>query len=376
MSAVNASGSVDAVEPLDPLEAYEAGLTAGRWQEDAAQRRVVTELARIQVGLMAATPDSLFERLLRRFARPRTVRGLYVWGGVGRGKTFLMDLFHASLPFPQKLRLHFHAFMQKVHVGLASLKNVEDPLEVVAERLAAETRVICFDEFVVIDIGDAMILGRLLKHLFERGVTLVATSNCAPEQLYKDGLQRASFLPAIALLQQHCQVLHLDSPHDYRLRTLTQARIYLHPHDAGVQAELADLFVRVAPGEVDTEVDLDINERAIRALQVADGVAWFHFDALCRGPRSAVDYIEIARSYNTVLLSAVPQLGVADENEARRFIHLVDALYDHRVNLILSADVPLESLYAGERVAFEFRRTVSRLTEMQSQEYLAAAHAA
>lgn len=361
---------------LDPLEAYEAGIAAGRWNEDAAQRRVVTELTRLHVGLLASTPGSLFERVLRRFAKPRQVEGVYLWGGVGRGKTFLMDLFFASLPFEQKLRLHFHHFMQRVHAELATLKNQEDPLEIVARRLAAQARVICFDEFVVIDIGDAMILGRLLKHLFECGVTLVATSNCAPSQLYRDGLQRASFLPAIALIEHSCKVLQLDSPHDYRLRTLSQARIYLHPSGPAVHAELEALFASVAPGEIRHDVELQINDRPIQALRISEGVAWFDFQTLCGGPRAAVDYIELAREFNTLIVGEVPQLDWQLENEARRFIHLVDEMYDRRVNLILAAAVPLEQLYAGERAAFEFERTRSRLTEMQSQEYLAQAHLA
>lgn len=358
----------------DPLDAYEAGIRAGRWQEDPLQRRVVTELTRLHVALLAATPGSLFERVLARFSKPRFIDGLYVWGGVGRGKTFLMDLFYASLPFPQKLRLHFHHFMQRVHAELRTLKDIEDPLQVVGERLAAEARVICFDEFVVIDIGDAMLLGRLLKVLFEQGVTLVATSNAAPDQLYKDGLQRARFLPAIALIQERMKILHLDSPTDYRLRTLTRAPIYLHPHGPEVVAELDRLFDDVAPGEVESDRTLSINDRPMQAERLADGAAWFHFDELCRKPRAAADYIELAREFNTVIVADVPQLDERLENEARRFIHLVDEFYDRKVNLILSAAVPLETLYRGDRVGFEFARTLSRLTEMQSREYLAAPH--
>lgn len=373
---MTAGAPVLVAEGLDPLDAYEAGIAAGRWQDDDLQRRVVTELTRLHVGLLAATPDSLFSRVLARFTKPRYIEGLYVWGGVGRGKTFLMDLFYASLPFPQKLRLHFHHFMQRVHAELRTLKNVEDPLEIVGERLAAEARVICFDEFVVIDIGDAMLLGRLLKSLFERGVTLVATSNAAPTALYKDGLQRARFLPAIALIQERMKVLHLDSQTDYRLRTLTQAPIYLHPHDGQRMAELERLFDEVAPGEVEQNVTLSINDRPVHAERLADGAAWFSFDELCRKPRSAADYIELAREFNTVVVADVPQLDERLENEARRFIHLVDEFYDRKVNLILSAAVPLSRLYQGERVGFEFHRALSRLTEMQSREYLAAAHRA
>lgn len=361
---------------LDPLEAYDAGVAAGRWHEDPLQRMVLTEFERLQIGLMAATPDGLFERVLARLKKPRSVQGLYIWGGVGRGKTFLMDLFFDSLPFEQKLRLHFHHFMQGVHRELATIKQEQDPLALVAARLAERARVLCFDEFVVIDIGDAMLLARMLEHLFEQGVTLVATSNCAPQQLYTGGLQRARFLPAIALIEQHCQVLHLDSGTDYRLRALKAARTYYHPHDEDTETVFEALFRKLATSTPRSNVTLDILGRELPVRWLSEGVAWFDFQAVCTGPRAAADYIELAREFNTVLLSDVPVLTTDLDNEARRFVHLVDEFYDRRVNLIVSAAVPAYELYRGERLSFEFQRTLSRLTEMQSEHYLAQAHRA
>lgn len=361
-------------EALSPLAAYDAGIDAGRWQEDHHQRMTVTELERLYYALLAQAPDGMLSRVLARFAKPRAVPGLYLWGGVGRGKTFLMDLFYDSLPLEAKLRLHFHRFMGEVHRELATLKEQSDPLALVAERFAAETRVLCFDEFFVADIGDAMILGRLLEHLLARGVTLVATSNVSPEGLYKDGLQRARFLPAIALLAEHCKVLHLDSPTDYRLRALTSAPLYLTPADAAAEAALDRFFAQVAPGNIVEGLPLTVEGRMLPTRRRADGVVWFEFPDLCEGPRAAADYIEIARSFNTVLISTVPAMGDHNNDASRRFMTLVDEFYDRRVNLVLSAQLPATELYQGDRLAFEFQRTVSRLIEMQTAEYLAQAH--
>lgn len=360
--------------PLSPLAAYDQGIDQGRWQEDHYQRMAVTELERLYYALLASSGEGVFSRVLSRFQKPRAVEGLYLWGGVGRGKTFLMDLFYDSLPLTEKLRLHFHRFMGKVQRELAQLRDQSDPLAKIAERFAAGTRVLCFDEFFVADIGDAMILGRLLEHLLQRGVTLVATSNVAPAGLYKDGLQRARFLPAIELLQKHCQVLHLDSPTDYRLRALTSAPLYLCPHDASSEAALARFFGQVAPGNAVEGMPMTIENRTIATRRRADGVVWFDFADLCEGPRAAADYIEIARSFNTVLISDVPAMGDHNNDASRRFMTLVDEFYDRRVNLVLSAAVPATELYRGDRLGFEFQRTVSRLIEMQTAEYLAEAH--
>lgn len=359
-----------------PLDAYDEGVHAKRWKDDPLQRTVLEEFERIHYALLASEPDGLFERMFKRFSKPSLIRGAYVHGGVGRGKTFLMDLFFQSLPFESKLRLHFHHFMQQVHGELATIKNEADPLAIVAERLSKRARVLCFDEFVVIDIGDAMILGRLLKYLFEHGVTLVATSNCAPSALYQDGLQRAQFLPAIALLEQHCKTLHLDSPTDYRLRALKAARTYYHPHGEDTEVVFEALFKKLATSAIACDQSLEVNGRTIPARMHSDAVAWFDFAALCKGPRAAADYIELAREFNTILLSDVPILDESLENETRRFVHLVDEFYDRKVNLIISAAVSSMELYAGNKVKFEFQRTLSRLTEMQSEEYLASAHRA
>ncbi len=362
--------------PLSPLAAYDQGIDAGRWQDDHHQRIAVTELERLYYALLADSGEGVFSRVLARFQKPRAVQGLYLWGGVGRGKTFLMDLFYESLPLTRKLRLHFHRFMGKVQRELAQLRDQSDPLATVADRFASGARVLCFDEFFVADIGDAMILGRLLEHLLERGVTLVATSNVAPAGLYRDGLQRARFLPAIELLEQHCQVLQLDSPTDYRLRALTSAPLYLHPDSAGSEAALGRFFDQVAPGGAVEGMPLTVEGRTIPTRRRADGVVWFDFSDLCEGPRAAADYIEIARSFNTVLISAVPALGDHNNDASRRFMTLVDEFYDRRVNLVLSAAVEATALYQGDRLAFEFQRTVSRLIEMQTAEYLAEAHRA
>jgi cell division protein ZapE len=302
------------------------------------------------------------------------VPGLYLWGSVGRGKTWLMDAFHESLPFSRKRRTHFYRFMLEVHERRKQHADEQDPIGRVAADIAGETRVLCFDELFVSDIADAMILGRFTEALFEHGVTLVATSNVPPDALYKDGLQRERFLPAIARIKEQCAVLHLDSPTDYRLRALTQAEIYHSPSDAAAEANLAAWFRELAPEESREGGALTIEGRPIAARRIADGVAWFDFAAVCATARAPADYVELARTHHTVLLSRVPQLTASDEDMARRFITLVDEFYDRGVKLILAAEVPRDQLYAGKRLAFEFQRTLSRLQEMQSQEYLARPH--
>jgi cell division protein ZapE len=309
-------------------------------------------------------------------AGSETGTGLYIWGGVGRGKTFLMDLFFENLDVEKKRRIHFHRMMHGVHARLKTLEDVEDPLDHVAATIARETRVLCFDEFFVSDIGDAMILGRLLDGLFRRRVTLVTTSNSAPDDLYKGGLQRQRFLPVIEMLKTHTTVLHIDSGIDYRLRLLQQAGTYLSPDSEVAEAKLKHYFDESASSQIGTNRMLDVNGREIRARRSAKGIAWFDFADICDGPRSQNDYIEIARWYPTVIVSGVPALDGESENQARRFIALVDEFYDRRVKLILSAATEVNSLYSGTRLSFEFERTVSRLIEMQSTDYLAAPHLA
>ena len=333
--------------------------------------------------------DDLCSRLLNRAAEQNTVwararkvmgrraapeRGLYVWGGVGRGKTHLVDTFYDSLALERKLRVHFHRFMQRVHSALTQHSGAKNPLEVVADEIADEALVLCFDEFFVSDIGDAMILGGLIDALFRRGVTLVATSNIPPQELYRDGLQRSRFLPAIALLEQHLSVTQLEAATDYRFRTLQRADLWYVPHDGAASAALSEYFLSLTGQEAGDPKTVDINHRAVNLLADAPGVAWATFSTLCEEPRSAVDYVEMAREYHTVLIEQIPLLDRDKEDAARRFINLVDEFYDRNVKLIATAAQPPEALYTGSRLRFEFDRTVSRLQEMRTQEYLKAEH--
>jgi len=356
-----------------PSALYARGVAENRWEDDPAQREATRWLDRIHDEFAERRNAGLWKSIQLRMS-PQPVRGLYLWGAVGCGKTFLTDLLLESLPEEQTLRLHFHRFMGRVHAELAKLEGKADPLEDVADHFAERARLFCLDEFFVTDIGDAMILAGLLDGLFKRGVTLVTTSNIQPGLLYKDGLQRAKFLPAIALLERYCDVRELQSAQDFRLRALTRTGTYFTPDDDGAERAMSDMFERIAPGARRTTHPVHVNGRDIPVRRRADAIVWFDFAALCEGPRAVSDYIELAQSYNTVLLSHVPQFTPLMENEARRFINLVDEFYDHGVNLVLAADVPIADLYRGERLAAEFERTRSRLIEMQSQEYLSAAH--
>ncbi len=357
---------------------YREVLEERGYLDDPAQQRAASRLdalmGRLQTAASQTGWQDVFRRWLRRppVARPRT--GLYLWGGVGRGKTFLMDLFFQQLPAGCGSRCHFHRFMRDVHARLNALRNVKDPLQDVAAGIASQARVLCFDEFAVSDVADAMILGGLFEALFRRGVTLVATSNLPPRDLYRDGLQRQRFLPAIALLERHTEVLEVDAGIDYRLRQLERTRLYLGPAEADAEATLLSEFAAIAgePGRADAA--LDVNGRTLHARRAAAEMAWFDFAALCAGPRSVNDYIELARLYHTIVLSGVPVLDRTRDDEARRFIALVDEFYDRGVKLIVSAAAEPASLYAGQRLAFEFRRTASRLVEMQGREYLARPH--
>lgn len=360
--------------PQSPGDRYRAGVAAGRWQDDPAQQAVLPVLDRLWREMLAAAPPTLWQRLAGK--RPPPPRGLYLWGSVGRGKTFLCDLLFESLPPAGRQRVHFHRFMQDVHARLRGLEGRPDPLVEVAARIADEVRVLVLDEFHVGDIGDAMILGNLLRALFDRGVVLVTTSNTRPQGLYRDGLQRERFLPAIALIERHCETVELVSTTDWRLRALKQAPVFLVPPDAASERRLAEIFSRVARGAAGHPAELAVNGRAIRARRVAEGVAWFDFDALCEGPRAVADYIELAREYHTLVISHVPQFTPQQEDPARRFIELVDEAYDRGVKLVLSAAAPIVELYDGERLRAEFARTESRLIEMQSEEYLAREHRA
>jgi cell division protein ZapE len=359
-----------------PLALYRRRVGRGELAADAAQTRTVEALERLYRDLQRAASRRGWRAKLAKVAGKRSapVRGLYLWGSVGRGKTFLMDLFFDALPFPDKRRQHFHRFMATVHERLKAHRNVEEPLELVAEEIASDTRIVCFDEFAVTDIADAMLLGNLFAGLFARGVTLAATSNIVPDQLYKGGLQRQRFLPTIALLQKHCEIVHVDGSVDYRLRALERADVYQTPPGPVADRRLTEFFESIAPDEGDRGGALELLGRRIAYRRAADGVIWFDFKELCDGPRSQDDYIELSRLYQTVLVSNVPSFDATLENQARRFIALVDEFYDRRVKLILSADAGAAELYRGQRLKHDFERTRSRLQEMQSHDYLAEAH--
>lgn len=361
-----------------PQEKYLHDLEQGLILHDAAQEAAVVELQRVYRELLHKWQErSRWQKLMEalRLAKPVAVQGLYFWGGVGRGKTYLMDLFFHALPGERKLRMHFHRFMLMVNRRLNAEKGRADPLVHVAKGIAAEVDVICFDEFFVSDIGDAMILANLLDALFAAGVTLIATSNIEPERLYEHGLQRRKFLPAIDLIRRHCKVMNVDGGIDYRLRSLDRAPVYHFPLDDAAERQMHELFAELTRGlRVEHDKQLEIEERRFPARAWSEGLVWFDFEVLCGGPRSAADYIELARQYHTVLVSGVPVFRENIEDKARRFIALIDEFYDHGVKLVLSAAVDLPDLYQGVDLRFPFGRTRSRLLEMQGREYLGSPH--
>ena len=366
-------------EPKTVSARLKAEVVAHRMEFDAAQQDAAARL------------DALGEVLRRR---PRTVlqtmrsrvpwlssgtaetvpRGLYLWGGVGRGKTLLMDLFFASLHFRRAERCHYYRFMRRVHAELGSIRNRTQPLELVAQSIAKKARILCLDEFFVADIADAMILAGLFEGLFRRGVTLIAPSNFAPQDLYKDGLQRQRFLPAIELIRSRVEVLHLDSGIDYRLRRLEQAPTYFDAKLPDTPSALAQRFAALAGGSAAGPTTLSIEGRALHALAAGPGMAWFEFSELCDGPRSQNDYIELARLYGTLFIANIPEFTPQHEDAARRFIMLIDELYDRGVKIVVSAAAAPAALYQGGRLNFEFQRAASRLVEMQAKSYLAGPH--
>ncbi|MBT8071981.1 MAG: AFG1 family ATPase [Gammaproteobacteria bacterium] len=354
-----------------PIAIYEALLADGDYKPDAAQRKVIEALDRTWLALTAHPVSRRWAKVRGRRRKP--VQGLYLWGGVGRGKTWLMDVFFESLPGKDKQRIHFHRFMARVHAALKSLPDTRNPLRQIARDWAAQYRVLCFDEFFVADIADAMLLGGLLQALFAEGVTLVATSNVAPDDLYRDGLQRAKFLPAIESLKEHCLSLHVDGERDFRLRLLQRSEIFHHPLDDTAETGLAKAFADMSAG-ISMGNSLEVNGRTLSARQRGDGIIWFNFSELCDTPTSTADYIEIARAFNTVLLSDVPRMDEGNADATRRFINLIDEFYDRNVKMLISAAGPIDGLYDGKRLEFEFQRTASRLTEMQSNDYLAKPH--
>jgi len=374
-----------------PSQHWQAGVERGKWAADPAQRTALAELDRLHLALTRPPRGGWLRRL---FGQPDpSPPGLYLWGGVGRGKTFLIDLFYEHLPLPVqrpyphlsdsslesprqpgKYRTHFHRFMQGVHALLREHTGERDPLAKIVARWRGRLKVLVLDEFFVSDIGDAMLLARLLERMFTEGIVLVTTSNAIPSDLYQDGLQRARFVPAIALLEQHCRVLELASDTDYRLRTLTGTPVYRTPLDADSDPWLRERWNALGGGEVRADAHIVIDQRQIPVRARGNGLIWCDFAALCEGPRAAGDYIHIATEFHTVLLGQIPEFDGHNDDAARRFITLIDELYDRHVNLICTAAAAPPQLYVGRRLVFAFERTASRLIEMHSAEYLARAH--
>ena len=358
--------------PMSPAERYAKVLASGQFMPDDAQAQAVHELDRVWQELIQRYKSS--KRVFHRFRKVTSPKGVYMWGGVGRGKTWLMDQFFDSIPFRRKTRMHFHHFMQYVHKELNKLSGQRNPLDTVADQIYKDAVVICFDEFFVSNVTDAMILSDLFQKLFARGITLVATSNIAPEGLYKNGIHRDRFLPTIELVQKNCAILNVDAGVDYRLRVLKQAQLFKSPLNAENEAWMAERFKALTQTQVVSTSAIQINNRIVETLGHTDDVLWCDFSELCFKPRSPADFIEIANIYNTVLVSNVPKLNDFLSEGTRRFIYLVDEFYDRGVKLLLTSDDTIIEIYEGERLAFEIERTRSRLLEMQSDDYLNSAH--
>jgi len=359
-----------------PLSRYQLDLQKPEFEPDPAQKLAVENLQRLFDELLLQAPKKKSWLVKFGFSEEvvRPVQGLYFWGGVGRGKTYLVDTFFECLPFDEKLRMHFHRFMHRVHLERKQLRDQEDPLVIIGKKLASEARVLCFDEFVVNDVADAVILVKLMRVLFDEGVSLVATSNVEPKNLYLGGLQRDLFMPAIDMIYDYTDVVNIDSGIDYRLRFLDKAETYFTPLDSEAEKGMRYNFDHLAPDDGVAHKTIEVEGRELTFLRRGDGVIWFDFAELCDGPRSQNDYIELAVCFHSILLSNVPIMDRLQEDQARRFINLVDVFYDHSVKLIVSAEAPVDKLYQGTRVEFEFQRTISRLQEMQSHDYLALSH--
>jgi len=354
------------------IRAFNAALTTRGIVADEAQQAAAERLQAFYDALVAFKVKRR-TKLRKLLVRPDLPRGVWFWGGVGRGKSFLMDCFFDAVPYERKRRVHFHAFMREIHERLRHLKNEADPLAKVAAQVAKETRLMCFDEFHISDIADAMILSRLMQALFDAGVLFCMTSNYPPAGLYPNGLQRDRLLPTIALLEEKLDVIRIDAGIDYRLRALEQAAVYLLPADGDAAQRLMQTFSQVAHGDGRTS-PIEVLGREIPVIHRAPGVVWFDFATLCGGPRSQNDYLDLAHRYHTLFISGVPRMTADMANAARRFTWLVDVCYDHRVKLVIAAAVPAEQLYVEGPQALEFTRTVSRLIEMRSHEYLASTH--
>lgn len=341
---------------------------------DSSQLRALGQFQRLHDELTES--EQTGNSLLRVFLRQRPALGLYLWGGVGRGKSFLMDAFFDSVAIERKSRVHFHRFMQDIHHRLRDLQGEENPLLLIARDISRQLRLLCLDEFQVTDIGDAMLMRNLLQGLFDQGLVLVTTSNQKPDDLYRNGLQRAQFVPAIELIKQHLEVVQVDGGADYRLRVLEKGGVFHFPADAKAAAAMANTFEAIAGGPGERDVELEIEGRAMRALRTGPGVAWFRFEELCGGARGQADYIELARRFHTVLIAEVQRLGPREADRRRRFTWLIDEFYDRRVKLILSAEVHLAELLHAVAGDAEIDRATSRLVEMQTRQYLSEAHLA
>lgn len=357
---------------ISPSERYANAISSGQFMADDAQAEAVHELNRVWEELISRYKAS--KKAFRRFRRQTSPKGVYMWGGVGRGKTWLMDQFYESIPFRRKTRMHFHHFMQYVHKELNKNSGQQNPLDIVAEQIYKEAVVICFDEFFVSNVTDAMILSDLFQKLFTRGVTLVATSNIAPDGLYKNGIHRDRFIPTIEMVKQNCRVLNVDAGVDYRLRVLKQAQLFKSPLTHDNQVWMAKRFAALTQSQTVSDEPIIINQRKVETLGHTEDVLWCEFKELCMKPRSPSDFIEISNIYNTVLVSNVPHLDDVLSEGTRRFIYLVDEFYDRGVKLLLTSEAGIIDIYNGEKLAFEIERTRSRLLEMQSDEYLQSAH--
>lgn len=360
------------MHPLSPAERYAKALSSGQFMPDDAQAQAVHELDRVWQELVQRYQAA--KKPFACFRRHTSPQGVYMWGGVGRGKTWLMDQFYDSVPFRRKTRMHFHHFMQYVHKELNKLSGQQNPLDIVADNIYKDAVIICFDEFFVSNVTDAMILSDLFQKLFIRGITLVATSNIAPDGLYKNGIHRDRFIPTIEMVKKNCTILNVDAGVDYRLRVLKQAQLFKYPLNAEHQDWMLQRFTALTQTQSISKDEIVINNRQIQTISHTEDVLWCEFSDLCLKPRSPADFIEIANLYNTVLVSNVPHLTDYLADGTRRFVYLVDEFYDRGVKLLLTSEDNIIEIYEGEKLAFEIERTRSRLLEMQSDDYLNAAH--
>ncbi|PIP81073.1 MAG: cell division protein ZapE [Gammaproteobacteria bacterium CG22_combo_CG10-13_8_21_14_all_40_8] len=362
---------------LSPKYQFLAHCEFAGFAKDPVQLMAIEALDELYQQLLEQQQQSWFSQLTSAFIKKESPKGIYLWGGVGRGKTLMMDLFFQSLENKLPIqRLHFHRFMYWVHQQLIAHKGQQNPLTWIAKELASQTKVLCFDEFFVSEIGDAMILGRLFETLFAKGVVLVATSNIPPSKLYWKGLHRSRFIPTIQLIEQNTQIIEVDNGKDYRLRTLIQMHVYHQPLGSESQLSMQQCFDKLSGGEKLPSQHILIQGREIKVIAHSSKILWCSFNSLCEGERATIDYIEISKIYPTILVSEIPTLQDLDASAVRRFIALVDELYEHNIKLIISAEKPAENLYQGEQLAFEYQRTLSRLTEMQSSTYLSQQHIA